>query len=105
MRHCRWVSLVILFIILIYHLLTFNFMLGFLTSLFFSSFCVHMQKQDAAGLTQLSATVEDVFASGDLPRAAETLANMRHCLSAVGEVAICYSFSYDVIWFFIHKVR
>ncbi|KAK9143070.1 hypothetical protein Syun_012470 [Stephania yunnanensis] len=43
--------------------------------------------QDAAGLTQLSATVEDVFASGDLPKAAETLANMRHCLSAVGEVA------------------
>ncbi|KAH7537864.1 conserved oligomeric Golgi complex subunit 7 [Ziziphus jujuba] len=43
--------------------------------------------QDAAGLTQLSSTVEDVFASGDLPRAAETLANMRHCLSAVGEVA------------------
>lgn len=43
--------------------------------------------QDAAGLTQLSSTVEDVFASGDLPRAAETLASMRHCLSAVGEVA------------------
>ncbi|KAG0491921.1 hypothetical protein HPP92_005319 [Vanilla planifolia] len=43
--------------------------------------------QDAAGLTQLSASVEDVFASGDLPRAAETLANMRNCLSAVGEVA------------------
>ncbi|XP_031268112.1 conserved oligomeric Golgi complex subunit 7 [Pistacia vera] len=43
--------------------------------------------QDAAGLTQLSSTVEEVFASGDLPRAAETLANMRHCLSAVGEVA------------------
>lgn len=43
--------------------------------------------QDAAGLTQLSSTVEDVFASGDLPRVAETLANMRHCLSAVGEVA------------------
>ncbi|KAG9452337.1 hypothetical protein H6P81_005241 [Aristolochia fimbriata] len=43
--------------------------------------------QDAAGLTQLSASVEDVFASGDLPRAAETLASMRHCLSAVGEVA------------------
>ncbi|GAB2227797.1 hypothetical protein Droror1_Dr00009624 [Drosera rotundifolia] len=43
--------------------------------------------QDAAGLTQLSSTVEDVFASGDLPRAAETLANMRHCLAAVGEVA------------------
>ncbi|KAI3756909.1 hypothetical protein L6452_04441 [Arctium lappa] len=43
--------------------------------------------QDAAGLTQLSSTVEDVFASNDLPRAAETLANMRHCLSAVGEVA------------------
>ncbi|KAH0979104.1 hypothetical protein GBA52_006281 [Prunus armeniaca] len=43
--------------------------------------------QDAAGLTQLSATVEDVFASGDLPLAAEHLASMRHCLSAVGEVA------------------
>lgn len=43
--------------------------------------------QDAAGLTQLSASVEDVFATGDLPQAAETLANMRHCLSAVGEVA------------------
>ncbi|KAL9249752.1 Conserved oligomeric Golgi complex subunit 7-like protein [Drosera capensis] len=43
--------------------------------------------QDAAGLTQLSSTVEDVFASGDLPHAAETLANMRHCLAAVGEVA------------------
>ncbi|CAN7030614.1 unnamed protein product [Brassica oleracea var. botrytis] len=42
--------------------------------------------QDAAGLTQLSSTVEDVFASGDLPRAAETLASMRNCLSAVGEV-------------------
>ncbi|XP_073271985.1 conserved oligomeric Golgi complex subunit 7 [Primulina huaijiensis] len=42
--------------------------------------------QDAAGLTQLSSTVEDVFSSGDLPRAAETLANMRHCLTAVGEV-------------------
>lgn len=37
-------------------------------------------------MAQLSSTVEDVFASGDLPRAAETLANMRHCLSAVGEV-------------------
>ncbi|KAL0400929.1 UNVERIFIED_CONTAM: Conserved oligomeric Golgi complex subunit [Sesamum latifolium] len=44
-------------------------------------------EQDAAGLTQLSSTVEDVFASGDLPRAADTLANMRHCLTAVGEVA------------------
>ncbi|KAF2535901.1 hypothetical protein F2Q68_00021263 [Brassica cretica] len=44
-------------------------------------------KKDAAGLTQLSSTVEDVFASGDLPRAAETLASMRNCLSAVGEVA------------------
>ncbi|KAH0897030.1 hypothetical protein HID58_046598 [Brassica napus] len=43
--------------------------------------------QDASGLTQLSSTVEDVFASGDLPRAAETLASMRNCLSAVGEVA------------------
>lgn len=45
-----------------------------------------MVDQDAAGLTQLSSTVEDVFASGDLPRAAETLANMKHCLTAVGEV-------------------
>jgi len=45
--------------------------------------------QDAAGLTQLSSTVEDVFASGDLPRAAETLASMRNCLSAVGEVVLC----------------
>ncbi|KAA8533864.1 hypothetical protein F0562_031381 [Nyssa sinensis] len=36
--------------------------------------------QDAAGLTQLSSTVEGVFASGDLPRAAETLANMRTLL-------------------------
>jgi hypothetical protein len=43
-------------------------------------------KQDAAGLTKLSASVEDVFASGDLSQAAETLANMRHCLSVVGEV-------------------
>lgn len=43
-------------------------------------------EQDAAGLTQLSSTVEDVFASGDLPRAADTLATMRHCLTAVGEV-------------------
>ncbi|KAF9601995.1 hypothetical protein IFM89_024541 [Coptis chinensis] len=44
--------------------------------------------QDVAGLTQLSASVEDVFASGDLPQVAETLANMRHCLFvAVGEVA------------------
>ncbi|KAL6530254.1 Golgi transport complex subunit 7 [Orobanche hederae] len=43
--------------------------------------------QDAAGLTLLSSTVEDVFSSGDLPRAAETLANMRYRLTAVGEVA------------------
>lgn len=64
---------------------TFKIMLGFLISILF---CLYLEKQDAAGLTQLSATVEDVFASGDLPRAAETLANMRHCLSAVGEVTI-----------------
>ncbi|KAJ6934879.1 hypothetical protein NC651_009771 [Populus alba x Populus x berolinensis] len=45
--------------------------------------------QDAAGLTQLSTHSGGlVFASGDLPRAAETLANMRHCLSAVGEVEL-----------------
>ncbi|KAI5075080.1 hypothetical protein GOP47_0009156 [Adiantum capillus-veneris] len=42
--------------------------------------------QDAAGLAQLSANVETVFASGDLARAAETLANMRRCLSVIGEV-------------------
>jgi Golgi complex component 7 (COG7) len=47
-------------------------------------------KKDAAGLTKLSASVEDVFASGDLPRAAETLATMRHCLSVVGEVLYLY---------------
>lgn len=56
--------------------------------LFFVVVVVFFYKQDAAGLTQLSSTVEDVFASGDLPRAAETLANMRHCLSAVGEAII-----------------
>uniref|UniRef100_A0A7N0U655 Conserved oligomeric Golgi complex subunit 7 n=1 Tax=Kalanchoe fedtschenkoi TaxID=63787 RepID=A0A7N0U655_KALFE len=43
--------------------------------------------QEAAGLAQLSSTIEDVFASGDLPQAAETLAKMRACLKAVGEVA------------------
>lgn len=43
--------------------------------------------KDAAGLTKLSASVEDVFSSGDLAQAAETLANMRHCLSVVGEVS------------------
>jgi hypothetical protein len=37
-------------------------------------------------LVMLSATVEDVFASGDLPRVAETLAQMRRCLAVVGEV-------------------
>lgn len=42
--------------------------------------------QDAAGLAQLSASVEEVFASGDLPRVAETLASMRRCLAMVGEV-------------------
>ena len=42
--------------------------------------------QDAAGLAKLSASVEDVFASGDLPRVAETLAQMRRCLAVVGEV-------------------
>ncbi|XP_019149687.1 PREDICTED: conserved oligomeric Golgi complex subunit 7-like isoform X2 [Ipomoea nil] len=47
---------------------------------------LHKCSKDEAGLTQLSSTVEDVFSSGDLPRAVETLANMKHCLSAVGEV-------------------
>ncbi|CAM6118369.1 unnamed protein product [Calypogeia fissa] len=46
----------------------------------------HETLQDAAGLAKLSASVEEVFASGDLPRAAETLANMRRCLAVVGEV-------------------
>jgi hypothetical protein len=46
-----------------------------------------MEWQDAAGLAQLSQSVEDVFSSGNLPKAAETLATMRHCLSAVGEVS------------------
>lgn len=46
----------------------------------------HGTLQDAAGLAQLSASVEDVFASGDLLRAAETLANMRRCLAVIGEV-------------------
>ncbi|CAI5474395.1 unnamed protein product [Closterium sp. Yama58-4] len=41
--------------------------------------------QYAAGLAQLSASVEQVFASGDLPRVAETLANMRRCLEVVGD--------------------
>ena len=54
-------------------------------------------EQDAAGLTQLSSTVEDVFASGDLPKAAETLANMRHCLSAVGEVLFFIESFYSLI--------
>ncbi|GBG80986.1 hypothetical protein CBR_g31542 [Chara braunii] len=42
--------------------------------------------QDAAGLAQLSASVEEVFASGDLPRVAETLGQMRRCLAVVGQV-------------------
>eukprot|EP00249_Psilotum_nudum_P015430 c25323_g1_i1 orf=411-2639(+) len=46
----------------------------------------HRTLQDAAGLAQLSANVEDVFASGDLTQAAETLASMRHCLAVIGEV-------------------
>ncbi|KAL2633454.1 hypothetical protein R1flu_004933 [Riccia fluitans] len=46
----------------------------------------HETLQDAAGLAKLSASVEEVFASGDLPRAAETLASMRRCLAVVGEV-------------------
>lgn len=40
--------------------------------------------EDAAGLAQLSSTVED---SNDLPHAAENLANTRHCSTPVGEVA------------------
>eukprot|EP00850_Spirogloea_muscicola_P009387 SM000052S17779 [mRNA] locus=s52:718780:723671:+ [translate_table: standard] len=46
----------------------------------------HDTLQDAAGLTKLSAEVEEVFASGDLPRVAETLASMRRCLAVVQEV-------------------
>lgn len=56
-----------------------------------------LDEQDAAGLTQLSSTVEDVFASGDLPRAAETLANMRHCLSAVGEVMLFLTLAFTFV--------
>ena len=41
--------------------------------------------------------MEDVFASGDLPRAAETLANMRHCLSAVGEVTFFFLVLHQVV--------
>lgn len=59
----------------------------FYLQLFYLLWCMDIG-QDAAGLTQLSSTVEDVFASGDLPRAAETLASMRSCLSAVGEVVL-----------------
>ncbi|KAK1307345.1 hypothetical protein QJS10_CPA10g00877 [Acorus calamus] len=47
----------------------------------------HTTLQEAAGLTELSASVESVFASGDLRQAAETLAQMRRRLFAVGEVA------------------
>lgn len=48
---------------------------------------MYVKWQDAAGLAKLSASVEDVFASGDLPRVAETLAQMRRCLAVVGEVS------------------
>lgn len=54
-----------------------------------------MYFQDAAGLAQLSASIEDVFASGDLPRVAETLAQMRRCLEVVGEVNIDCSLHCD----------
>ena len=43
--------------------------------------------QYASGLAQLSASVEEVFASGDLPRVADTLSNMRRCLEVVGDVS------------------
>lgn len=42
-------------------------------------------------MAKLSASVEDVFASGNLPQAAETLAQMRRCLAVVGEVCHPYS--------------
>jgi tRNA A58 N-methylase Trm61 len=45
-----------------------------------------MELQNAAELAQLSQSVDHVFLVGDLPEAAETLATMRHCLSAGGEV-------------------
>ncbi|EFJ06368.1 hypothetical protein SELMODRAFT_135591 [Selaginella moellendorffii] len=46
----------------------------------------HKTLKDAAGLAQLCASVETVFASGNLDEAAGTLANMRRCLAVVGEV-------------------
>lgn len=55
-----------------------------------------MEWQDAAGLAQLSQSVEDVFSSGNLPKAAETLATMRHCLSAVGEVSYSLQKNYEL---------
>jgi Golgi complex component 7 (COG7) len=71
----------ILFVVLVFIFCFYSFLI------FFFNFGT---KKDAAGLTKLSASVEDVFASGDLPRAAETLATMRHCLSVVGEVLYLY---------------
>jgi conserved oligomeric Golgi complex subunit 7 len=62
-----------------------------------------MEWQDAAGLAQLSQSVEDVFSSGNLPKAAETLATMRHCLSAVGEV-LCFMCGLMHVYVYIHKL-
>ncbi|GJW62982.1 root UVB sensitive 6-like protein isoform X1 [Tanacetum coccineum] len=36
----------------------------------------------------LSSTIEDVYARNDLPRTPITLANMRHCLTAVGRASL-----------------
>ncbi|PWA91071.1 vacuolar H+-ATPase catalytic subunit [Artemisia annua] len=46
-----------------------------------------VRKLGAADLTQLSSIV-DIFSSNDLPRVAETLANMRHCLTAFVEGSV-----------------
>eukprot|EP00898_Chlorokybus_atmophyticus_P008927 jgi/Chlat1/9035/Chrsp94S08301 len=42
--------------------------------------------QEAAGLAELSAKVETVFAKGDLPQVADVLASMRRCLAVLGDV-------------------
>lgn len=44
--------------------------------------------QYASGLAHLNSTVEDIFASGDLPKIAETLSSMRRCLAVVGDVSL-----------------
>jgi len=42
--------------------------------------------QEAAGLAELMASVEDVFATGNIRQMADTLASMRRGLKVVGSV-------------------